>query len=47
MKWAIPAGLAAFDVVEAVICLAQKDYARAWYWLAAAQITVATIFMGK
>lgn len=47
MKHVVPAALAAFDVVEAVICVAQGDWARSWYWIAAAQITAATIFMGK
>ncbi|MBR4654158.1 MAG: hypothetical protein IKO72_12440 [Kiritimatiellae bacterium] len=41
----IPICLAAFDFVEAVICVWYHDYARSWYWAAAGQITLATVFM--
>jgi hypothetical protein len=45
VKHVIPFCLAAFDFVEVAVCLAQRDWARAWYWAAAGQITLATIFM--
>ena len=41
----IPICLAAFDFVEAAICAWCHDYARSWYWAAAGQITLATVFM--
>lgn len=44
-KHAIPVCLAAFDFIEAAVCLVARDYARAWYWSAAGQITLATIYM--
>ena len=43
-KHAIPVCLAAFDFIEAAVCLVARDYARAWYW-AAGQIMLATIYM--
>ena len=36
---------AAFDFIEAAICAWCHDYARSWYWAAAGQITLATVFM--
>ena len=44
-KHAIPICLAAFDFIEAAVCLVARDYARVWYWAAAGQITLATIYM--
>lgn len=41
----IPLLLVAVDLVESAICAYHLDWARAWYWLAAGQITAATIFM--
>ena len=36
-KHAIPVCLAAFDFIEAAVCLVARDYARAWYWAAYAR----------
>lgn len=44
-KHAIPICLAAFDFIEAGVCTLARDWARAWYWAAAGQITLATIYM--
>lgn len=44
-KHAIPICLAAFDFIEAGVCALARDWARAWYWAAAGQITLATIYM--
>ncbi len=41
----IPLVLTIFDFVEAAVCAICGDYARAWYWAAAGQITLATILM--
>lgn len=44
-KHIIPAVLAAADILAAIVCLAHHDLARAFYWFAAGQITVASILM--
>lgn len=41
----LPLLLVAVDFVEVAICLWSRDWARAWYWFAAGQITLATVFM--
>ena len=41
----VPLLLVAVDLVESAICAWSHDWSRAWYWLAAGQITAATIFM--
>ena len=41
----LPLCLAAVDLIEAAVCVWCRDYARAWYWAAAGQITLATIMM--
>lgn len=45
MKHAIPFCLAAFDFIEVAVCAWANDWPRAWYWAAAGQITLATIYM--
>lgn len=44
-KHLIPFGLAAFDLVEAFVCLCQRDVARALYWASAALLTYSTTIM--
>ena len=39
--------LVAVDLAESLVCAWQRDYARAWYWLAAGQITFATVLMKR
>ncbi len=46
-KHAIPALLAAADLLAAAVCAWHKDWPRAFYWLAAAQITASTILIGR
>ena len=41
----LPLLLVAVDLAESFVCAWQRDYARAWYWLAAGQITFATVLM--
>jgi len=44
-KHVIPILLAAFDLVEAVVCAFQRDWARVMYWASAATITLSTVMM--
>lgn len=44
-KHLIPLMLAAFDLVEALVCLCQRDTARALYWASAALLTFSTTIM--
>lgn len=44
-KHVIPILLAAFDLVEAVVCAFSRDWARCLYWASAAAITVSTVLM--
>lgn len=44
-KHVIPIGLAAFDLIEAVVCAVQRDWARVVYWASAAALTVSTVAM--
>ena len=46
-KHAIPGLLAAADLLAAAVCAWHKDWPRAFYWLAAAQITASTILIGR
>ena len=41
----MPLLLTAIDVVQCVICICHKDTPRAIYWIAAAALTVSTIYM--
>lgn len=43
----IPLALATVDVVQGLVCIWKRDVPLAWYWFAAAQITLATVFMHK
>ena len=47
VKDILPLLLVAVDLVESRVCAWQRDYARAWYWLAAGQITFATVLMKR
>ena len=47
VKDILPLLLVAVDLAESFVCAWQCDYARAWYWLAAAQITFATVLMKR
>lgn len=47
VKDILPLLLVAVDLVESLVCAQQRDYARAWYWLAAGQITFATVLMKR
>jgi hypothetical protein len=47
VKDILPLLLVAVDLVESLVCAWQRDYARAWYWLAAGQITFATVLMKR
>lgn len=44
-KHLIPLLLAAFDLVEAIVCVCQLDKARALYWASAALLTYSTTIM--
>lgn len=44
-KHIIPAVLVAFDLIEAVVCACQRDWARSLYWASAGSITLSTILM--
>ena len=46
-KHAIPALLAAADLLAAAVCAWHRDWARTGYWFAAAQITASTILIGR
>jgi len=45
IKMILPLVLVVIDVVQAVICLYTKDYARACYWASAGVLTISTIYM--
>jgi hypothetical protein len=47
VKDILPLLLVAVDLVESLVCAWQRDYARAWYRLAAGQITFATVLMKR
>lgn len=47
VKDILPLLLVAVDLVESLVCAWHRDYARAWYWLAAGQITFATVLMKR
>ena len=44
-KHVIPIMLAIFDIAEAAVCAASRDWARCLYWASAAAITVSTVMM--
>lgn len=44
-KHVLPVVLVAIDLVEAVVCLCQRDMARALYWASAGLITFSTVIM--
>ncbi len=46
-KHTMPALLAAADILAAAVCAWHRDWARAFYWFAAAQITASTIVIGR
>ena len=39
--------LATADAVQAVVCACHRDWARAVYWMCAADITASTVFIGE
>ena len=44
-KEIMPIILTIIDIIQAIVCISSKDYARFFYWVSAAVLTVSTIYM--